>query len=197
MKQSGVGALAVAMLWASTVLAADQYAIDPAHTSVGFSVQHLVISRINGTFPEVSGTIVYDEGDVTKSSVDVTIKAASIDTNVADRDKHLRSPDFLDVETYPTITFKSTRIERQGEGDVCHGMLTLHGVSKEVAIPFAILGKITDPWGKIRLGVEGSMIINRHDFGVNWNKTMDNGGLMVGDTVKITLNVEAIQQPAS
>ncbi len=188
-------ALVASVGFAPAVWSADQYAIETAHTGVGFSVPHLVISRVQGTFKDVSGTIVYDEQDVTKSSVSVTIKAESINTNVEDRDKHLRSPDFFDVATYPTIAFQSTRIEKQGDGYVCYGKLTIHGVEKDVPVTFKILGKIQDPWGKTRLGVEGQATINRQEFGVKWNKTMDSGGVVVGDEVKIALTVEAVLQP--
>ena len=171
---------------------ADQYAVDPAHTAVGFAVQHLVISTVKGSFPEVSGDIFYDEADVTKSSVKVTIQASSINTNNPDRDKHLKSADFLDATQYPTLVFQSAKVEKQGDSYLCVGNLTIHGVTKEVSIPFEIAGKVKDPWGKTSIGIEGSLTINRHDYGVSWNKTMDNGGVVVGDKVKISLNVEAV-----
>ena len=178
----------------ATPVSAAQYAIDPAHTSVGFSIPHLVISRVNGSFPDVKGEIVYDESDVAKSSVNVTINAASIDTNNADRDKHLRSGDFFETDKYSEITFKSARIEPQGDGYVAVGTLTMHGVSKEVSIPFKITGTVKDPWGKTRLGAEASVTLNRQDYGIAWNKAMEGGGLVVGNEVKITLSVEAVKQ---
>ena len=180
-----------------SAIAADRYTVDPVHTSISFTVPHLVINRVHGQFGEFSGTILYDEQDPSKSSVEVIIQAASITTANADRDKHLRSPDFFDVATYPTITFHSTQVEPRGEGYVCRGTLTMRGVSKEIEIPFAILGKIQDPWGKTRIGIEGGLTINRRDYGISWSKVMDGGGLVVGDDVKILLNVEAIQQPAT
>lgn len=180
-------------LVASPVLAAERYAIDQAHASIGFGVRHLVISTVRGSFHDVQGTIEYDAADPTKSSVEVTIQAASIDTGIDNRDKHLRSPDFFDVEQFPTITFRSSSVERQGDGYIVHGTLTMHGVSNEIAIPFQVAGPIDDH-GKQRIGVDGSIRLNRQDYGIVWNKTMDTGGLAVGNDVDITLSVEAIQQ---
>ena len=183
---------------ASPVFGADQYAIDPAHTNVGFSVQHLVINRVHGNFTAVSGEILYDEEDVTRSSVKVVIQTASINTNQADRDKHLKSADFFDAEKYPEITFQSTKIEkRDKEGYLCVGTLTMHGVSKEVAIPFEVTGKVKDPRGKTRIGIEANLTLNRLDYGISWNKALEGGGLVVGNSVRIALNVEAIKQEAA
>ena len=178
----------------SGAVAADTYAIDPVHSSVGFSVQHMVISRVNGNFKEFSGTIVYDEKDPAKSSVNVHIKAASVDTRDEGRDGDLRGGDFFDVAKFPEITFASTRIEKTGEDYVAHGQLTIRGVSKEVALPFKIAGTIKDPSGQIRLAAQAGLTINRKDFGVSWNMKLDNGGLVVGDDVKIDLQVEAVRQ---
>jgi polyisoprenoid-binding protein YceI len=183
----------IAAVSPQVALSADRYEIDPAHTNIGFAVRHLVISKVKGNFKEFSGTILYDEEDITRSSVDVTIKAASINTEHHKRDKHLRSPDFLDVARFPSLSFKSKRIEKRADGYVAVGTLTIHGVSKEVALPFALIGKVKDPWGNTRLGAEARMTINRHDFGVSWSKTMDNGGLVVGNEVEIDITIEAIK----
>jgi polyisoprenoid-binding protein YceI len=188
-----VWASAASLLVAAAAPGADRYQIDPAHTQIGFSVRHLVISNVQGKFNEFSGTILYDGQDTTKSSVSVTIKAASIDTGVEQRDSHLRSADFFDAAKYPEVTFQSTRIEKRGEGYVALGTLTMHGVAKEVALPFAIAGPIKDPLGKQRMGVEASLTINRQDWGIAYSQTLDNGGLLVGNDVKIELNVEAVQ----
>ena len=197
-RRIGIAVLVAAGLFNhAAAWAADQYAIDEVHTTVGFSVPHLVISRVHGNFRQLSGAIVYDETDVTKSSVNVTIKASSIDTGNEKRDQHLRSPDFFDAEKYPELTFKSGRIERQGDGYLCVGTLSLHGVSKEIHIPFTITGKVRDPWGKTRIAIEASLTLNPQDYGVSWNKTMETGGVLVGDEIKIELNVEAIQQEAA
>jgi polyisoprenoid-binding protein YceI len=175
-------------------VAADTYTIDPVHSSVGFSVQHMVISRVNGNFKEFGGTIVYDEKDPGKSSVNVHIKASSIDTRDEDRDRDVRGGEFFDVAKYPEITFSSTRIEKTEDGYVAHGQLTIRGVSKDVALPFKIAGTIKDPSGKTRLAAQAGLTINRKDFGVSWNMTLDGGGLVVGDEVKIDLQVEAVRQ---
>jgi len=180
---------------ASAALAqtADRYELDPNHTQIGFGVKHLVISTVKGKFNEFSGTILYDPADITKSSVSITIKAASIDTGVQKRDDHLRSPDFFDAAKYPELTFKSQRIEKQGDGFVAFGTLTMHGVAKEIALPFTLTGPIKDPWGRSRMAVEGALTINRHDWGLTYNQVMEAGGLVVGNEVKIEINVEAVK----
>jgi len=174
--------------------AADRYQIDPVHSSIGFTVRHMVIANVKGYFKEFSGTIYYDENDITRSSVSVTIKTASINTENPKRDAHLRSPDFFDAEKYPEITFKSKRILKEKDGYVAVGDLTMRGVTREIRIPFHILGKVTDPWGNTRIGVEASLKLNRHDYGISWSQTLDNGGLVVGDEVKIDLNIEAVKK---
>ena len=181
----------------NAALAADQYAVDPVHSHIGFSVKHLVITNVKGDFTDYSGTIVYDEKDITQSSVNVTIKTASIHTGNQQRDDDLRSPNFLDAAQYPEMTFKSTRIEPKEDGYLCTGMLTLHGVSKEISIPFDIEGPIKDPWGKTRIGVEATLSLNRQDYGIKYDKALDNGGAVVGNKVKISLNVEGIKQEAA
>ena len=193
LKKGLLGTLA-SLLIAAAAPAADQYQIDPVHTLIGFSVRHLVINNVKGKFGEFSGTIVYDENDITKSSVEVTVRTASINTGVNQRDDDLRSPNFLEVAKYPEMTFRSSRIERHGDAYVAVGTLTLHGVSKEVTVPFTLFGKVKDPWGNERIGVEASLTIDRRDWGINFSKTMDNGGLIVGNEVKIDLNVEAIKK---
>ncbi|MCS6818199.1 MAG: YceI family protein [Blastocatellia bacterium] len=190
--------LVIAILVGALVPAwgADEFVIDPVHSSIEFSVRHMMVTNVRGRFREFSGTIVYDEKDITKSSVRVTIKTASIDTGNADRDNHLRSPDFFDAAKYPEITFVSTRIEKRGDDYVCIGTLTMRGVSREVAIPFRILGVVRDPRGNTRLGVEAGLTINRLDYGVSWSRALEGGGLVVGNDVKIELNVQAIKRAA-
>jgi len=182
------------MLLAAVSYGADKYQIDPVHSSIGFSVKHLVISNVKGTFTDFSGAIMYDSTDITKSSADVTIKMATINTGNPDRDKHLMSPDFFDAEKYPDITFKSSKIEKKGDALVMTGMMTMHGISKEIAVPFNINGTIKDPMGKFRMGSEASFIINRQDYGVSFSKTLETGGLVVGNDVKIDLSIEAVKQ---
>ncbi len=168
------------------------FKIDPVHTSILFTVRHLMINKVHGKFKKFSGEIQYNEKDITKSSVKVTVDAASINTDNQRRDNDLRSKNFLMVEKYPEITFVSKKIRKQGDGFVAIGDLTLHGVTREVQIPFEITAVINDPWGNKRMGVEGSFEINRRDYDILWNRTMDNGGLVVGNKVKIEFNLEAI-----
>ncbi|HEX9652725.1 MAG TPA: YceI family protein, partial [bacterium] len=163
-----------------------------AHSSVGFSVKHLVISNTKGEFSDFAGTIMLDENDITKSSLEVTIKTASISTHDDKRDAHLRSADFFDVEKHPEITFKSKKVEKTSAGYQLTGDLTIRGVTKEVSFPFTLVGPVPDPWGGKRLAAQASVTVNRQEFGVSWNKTLDGGGLLVGDEVTINIEVEAV-----
>jgi polyisoprenoid-binding protein YceI len=189
------------MIWASvlslflvsTVFSADKYTLDPVHTSIEFSVRHLVINNVKGKFTDFSGTLLYDDGDITKSSVSVSIKAASVNTGTPNRDNDLRSANFLDAEKFPEITFQSQRIEKREDGYLAVGTLTIHGVSKEITLPFSITGKIKDPWGGTRMGIEVALTLNRRDFGMNYGKTLDGGGLVVGNDVKIEIAAEAVK----
>jgi polyisoprenoid-binding protein YceI len=185
-------AVVVSLFFISAVFGADKYQFDLAHTSIGFSVRHMVLSYVKGDFKDFSGTILLDEKDISKSSVEVTIKTASINTGNEKRDSDLKAEGFLEAEKYPEITFKSKRIEKNDDGYVAVGDLTLHGVTKEISLPFNLIGPIKDPWGNNRIGIQATLEINRQDYGVSWSKTMDNGGLIVGDEVKIELNVEAV-----
>jgi polyisoprenoid-binding protein YceI len=168
--------------------------IDPSHSSVTFRVRHL-LNKVDGRFDEFSGTITGDPKKPESAAVAFTIKAASIDTRVEKRDAHLRSADFFDVEKFPEITFKSTRItSRGGDAYDVAGVLTMHGVSKDVVLPVSFLGEIKDPWGKTRAGFTLSMTLNRKDFGINWNKALDQGGLMLGDDVDVTIDLQAVRE---
>ncbi len=182
------------LLLASTTFAADKYELDPVHTRIGFTARHLMINNVAGRFMDFTGSILYDEQDITKSAVSVKMQAASVNTENKMRDDDLRSPNFFDVAKYPDITFQSSRIEKQGDGYLCTGTLTMHGVAKEVSIPVTLLGKIKDPWGNTRIGLEGGLKIDRRDWGLTYSKTMDSGGLIVGDDIKIELNVEAVKK---
>lgn len=167
--------------------------IDPVHSAVGFSVHHLV-SRVTGNFTNFTGTItVPDPAKPELSSVSFTIEAASIDTRIEARDKHLRSPDFFDVAKYPEITFVSTKIVSKG-GDLYDvtGSFTMHGVTKEITLPVTYNGRIKDPWGHERAGFSLKTSLNRKDYGIVWNKTLDHGGLMLGDEVEISIDIEAV-----
>ncbi len=188
-------ALCLALAAPAAALAQSTWNVDPAHSHAGFSVRHLVISNVQGEFQKVSGAVKLDDKDVTKSTVEATIETASLDTRVPDRDKHLKSPDFFDVEKYPTITFKSTKVESAGKGKLkVTGDLTMHGVTKPVVL--AVDGpsvEIKDPWGNTRRGLSASTTINRKDWGLNWSKTIE-AGPVVGDEVKIDIEAELIKQ---
>ncbi len=176
-----------------TETAARTFAIDTAHSEVLFQVRHLV-TKVRGRFTRFSGTVVFDEQRPPASSVTLEIAADSVDTNAADRDAHLRSADFFDVQQYPTLTFVSSRVERQSaERYDVTGALTIRGVSKEVTLPVTFLGFATDPWGHARAGFETEITINRKDYGLLWNAALETGGFLVGDEVKITVSVQGVQ----
>jgi polyisoprenoid-binding protein YceI len=183
-------------LIAPVLVHADTWQIDPVHTSVEFTVRHMMISNIKGTFEKTSGTVTVEGGDPTTAKIDATIDASSINTRVERRDADLKSPDFLDVAKYPTITFKSTKVETAGKGKwKVTGDLTLHGVTKPVVLDVEGTGDpIHDPMGNTRAGASATTKINRKDFGLTYNKTLESGGVMVGDEVSITIDVEAIKK---
>ena len=170
------------------------WAIDAAHTNAEFAVKHLMIATVRGRFADVAGTVELDVEDPAGSRVDVTINAASIDTRQPQRDEHLRSADFFDVANFPVITFRSTRVNTDGDEIGVHGDLTIRGVTKPVTLRVAEEGRTRDPWGGERIGFSGSTKINRRDFGLTWNQVLEAGGLTVGDEVKITLDVELVKQ---
>jgi len=180
----------LALLWLqSSARAADTYKIDPVHSSVGFSVRHMVISNVKGKFKEFSGTIVLDGNSIKEATG--TIQVKSLDTGVAQRDDDLRSANFFDAEKFPTITFKSKRVQKKGDETVLVGDYTMHGVTKELSLPIRLTGPIKDPWGNTRIGLEARTKLNRKDFGMVYNKALETGGLVVGDEVEIEINGEA------
>ena len=181
---------------APSVVHADTWQIDPAHTNVEFTVRHLMISNVKGQFEKTTGTINTDPANLTASSIDATIDASSINTRVDMRDGHLKSPDFLDVAKYPTITFKSTKIEADGPGQwKVTGDLTLHGVTKPVVLAVEATGEpIKDPNGNTRAGASATTKIDRREYGLTWNKALEAGGVVVGDEVKISIDLEAIKK---
>jgi len=186
--------LTILCLEAPPARAADTYTIDVGHSNVSFLIRHF-FSKVPGRFGKYEGTIVYDAEDLSKSSVNVTIDAASINTDVADRDKHLKSGDFFDVEKFPKITFTSTKVKPLGKTKAqVEGNLTIKGVSKPVTLDVEVLGTGPDAWGNTRGGFEGRTKVNRQDFGVAWNKVVEGGGTVLGDEVEITLNLEAVRQ---
>ena len=171
------------------------WALDPAHTLVEFAAKHMVFTTVKGRFSGVSGAIVENKADHTLSSVDVEIDAATLDTRESRRDDHLRSADFLDVENYPTISFKSTRIEKIGEGHLrVVGNLTIRGTTREVALDTTLNGEADSPFGTHVGSFTAETSINRKDFGLNWNVALEAGGFMVGDTVKIAIETEGVRQ---
>ncbi len=178
-------------------MALEKFNFDPVHSHVAFSVRHLMISKVNGNFRVWSGTLVVDEADHSTSAVEVEIDAASIDTREPQRDDHLRSPDFLDAANYPKITFKSTRVEKvDDENFKVTGDFTVHGVTKPVVLDVEYLGRTKDPWGGERIGFTAKTSINRKDYGLNFNMVLEGGGVMVGDKVDITLDIEAVKDKA-
>jgi polyisoprenoid-binding protein YceI len=188
-KSSLVAVLAFLLVAGPASAATTKYEIDAAHSNVSFAIPIAGgLSHVRGKFTDFTVTIVYDDKDVTKSSVKAVIKAASIDTGIERRDSHLRNPDFFEVEKYPEITFESSRVVKKGRGFIAHGTFTMHGVSKEIALPFTINGVRRDEkTGKTTLGVSARTVINRRDFGINFARP-DNPAFL-GDMVEIELNL--------
>jgi polyisoprenoid-binding protein YceI len=179
------------------MLVAAVYAIDPAHTTAGFGVKHLMVSTTRGQFNKVAGTVQIDDADLTRSHIDVTIDAASVDTRDAKRDEHLRSADFFDVAKFPTITFRSTRIEKAEGGKLlATGNLTIHGVTRPVTLTVESLAQpVKAPWGATVRGATASGKLSRKEFGLVWNKALETGGVAVGDEVELTIDAELTEQP--
>lgn len=168
---------------------------DPAHSSAEFAVRHLMVSTVTGRFKSLRGFITLNEASVENSRVEAEIDAASVDTGVADRDNHLRSPDFFDAANHPRLVFRSSRIENLGEDSYrMDGELTIHGVTRRVTLDVSYLGEIRDPWGNRRRGFTAETTLYRKDFGMTWNQVLDAGGVLVGDKVKVTLNIEAVEK---
>ena len=184
-----VGALLISLAppaWATT------YAIDADHTTIGFKIRHL-LSKVQGTFDQYEGSFEYAHGHPEQWKVAATIQAASINTRVAQRDKHLRSKDFFEVETYPTITFTSTSVtEATATTATLNGILTLHGVQQPVTLDLEMHGEAKDPWGNQRSGFTATTTINRKAFGLDWNQVVEPGQLLVGEEVEITLEIEGM-----
>jgi polyisoprenoid-binding protein YceI len=174
------------------VSAGESYEIDRSHSHVGFSVRHFGISNVRGGFGTFTGKLEIDEQNLENSSVVIRIETASISTDDDRRDEHLRSSDFLNAPEHPEIVFESTGIESKGNGEfMVRGNLAIRGVTKEIVMPVTFAGPLKDPFGSMRIGVEGGLSINRQDYGVSWSRLMDNGGLVVSDDVKISFSLEA------
>lgn len=179
----------------NAVAATERYNVDLDHSIVGFGVAHMVVSKTTGRFTDYSGFIEMDPEAKTVKALEAVIKTASVNTNHEKRDAHLKNPDFFNVEKFPTMTWKMKSYEKQGDKYAARGDLTLLGVTKEVVLTGAFNGVVPkDPWGNTRAGFTAEGKINRKDFGMNWSKTLDNGGLVVGDEVTIKLEIECIKQ---
>jgi len=191
----GVTTGLAAVLSLPACAASSEWRIDPQHSSAQFAVKHLMISTVRGEFHGVTGTANWDDQDITKSTVDVTIDAATVETREPKRNAHLKSPDFFDVAKYPAITFKSKKVEQAAPGKIkITGDLTIHGVTKEVVLDVdGPTPPIRDPWGNSRAAISATTKVNRQDFGVKWNANLDGGGVVVGDDVNITIDVEMIK----
>src|SRR6266542_43385 len=172
----------------------NRWDIDTSHSAIHFWVRHMVISKVHGRFAKWSGAIELDEQDPSRSSVEVRIDAASIDTQVADRDAHLRSADFLDVARYPHLSFRSTRIEKIGQGYRVTGELELHGIAREVTLDAEFAGTGKDPWGNERAGFSAKAALDRREFGLVWNAALEAGGVLVGEKVEIAIELEAVKK---
>jgi polyisoprenoid-binding protein YceI len=196
MKRTFAVIIALFSLALPVIAAASTWTIDPDHSNIGFKVRHLMVSNVKGNFTTFTGTVELDDQDITRSKVTVNIDTNSIDTNVQKRDDHLRSADFLDVAKYPVMTFTSEKIAQNGNDRLAiTGDLTLHGVTREVVLDAEALSpESKDPWGNIRRGTTAVTTINRKDFGLIWNAALETGGVVVGDEVAITLEIEMIRK---
>ncbi|GAC1670579.1 MAG: YceI family protein [Candidatus Acidiferrum sp.] len=192
---TGVAA-GLAVFSVAAAAATSLWNVDPAHSAAQFSVRHLAISTVRGGFSNVKGTVTLDDSDITKSKVDVTIDVSTVDTREPNRDKDLKSDKFFDVAHYPTMTFKSSKVEQVSPGKLkVTGDLTIRGVTKPVVLDVdGPTAPVKDPWGNQRAAVTATTKVNRQDFGVKWNATMDNGGVVVGDEVSITIDAEMVKQ---
>lgn len=176
----------------TTALAAGTYTIDASHSTIGFVARHAMVTKVRGSFTDFEGAAVVGD-DLSRSTAQVTIQAASITTNNEQRDGHLLSNDFLDVEGFPTITFTATKVEPQGDVLRTTGDLTIKGTTQPITIDFEITGSATDPFGNERVGFEGSVVINRKDYGVTWNAALEAGGVLVSDKITLEFDISAIK----
>ena len=171
------------------------WAIDPTHTTIGFSARHAMVAKVRGSFTDFAGTFPLDGANPAASSAELVIQTTSIDTGNADRDGHLKSAEFLNVEANPTLSFTSTSVKIKNDTTfIVAGNLTLGAITKSEDVTFELVGTSQDPWGGIRIGFEGEAEISRKDFGLVWNAALETGGVLVGDSVKITLDIEAVKQ---
>jgi len=198
LSRTTISAALAGVLAVSAAATTTTWQIDPQHTAAGFAVKHLMISTVRGQFKGVTGTINWEDQDISKSTVDITIDANTVDTSEPKRDADLKSDKFFDVAKYPTITFKSKKIEQVSAGKLkITGDLTIRGVTKEAALDVeGPTPPVKDPWGNTRVAANATTKLNRQDFGVKWNANMDGGGVVVGDDVAITIDLEMIKKAA-
>ncbi len=177
------------------VTATSTWNIDPIHSHAQFKVKHMMISNVKGEFTAVTGKLELNDADITKSRIEASVDATTINTRDAQRDAHLKSADFFDVEQFPTLTFKSTRISKRGDGELSvSGDLSIHGVTRNVEFEVeGLSAPMKDPWGNMRIGLSATTRINRKDFGLTWNATLETGGILVGDDVTLTLDVQFVK----
>jgi len=189
-----IATITALLVFAAQLASAATYKVDPVHSKVQFTVDHLVIFKVSGLFDEYQGEIEADAEAKLLKSAKAEIKVASIDTHEPKRDNHLRSADFFDAANHPTMTFVSKRIEGQGSDITVHGDLTVRGTTRQVALKGSFLGENTDPWGNVRAGFSASTVINRHDYGLSWNQALETGGFVVGDKVTIDLEIQGVRK---
>ena len=196
MKHSILSVAALTIMAIPALAGAATWNIDPDHSSAGFKVRHMMVSNVKGEFAKFKGSVVLDDRDITKSKVEVTFDTTSVNTGVAKRDDHLRSPEFFDVAKYPTMTFVSRSVKKTGNGKLLvTGDLNLHGVTKEVVLDVeGPSAEVKDPRGNVRLGASATTKINRKDFGLAYSKTIETGGMVVGEDVTIILEVEMVKE---
>ncbi|HEY8232672.1 MAG: YceI family protein [Vicinamibacterales bacterium] len=191
MQKKQLAVILAGLALAAPAFAADTYTFDKSHSSVGFQVRH-IFTNVSGRFTDYSGTIQVDRAKPESSSVEFTIQATSIDTSEPKRDGHLRTADFFDVANHPTITFKSTSMKPNGKDSYfVTGDFTMHGVTKQITLPVTVLGEGKDPMGNEKMGLETAITLNRKDYGLNWNRALETGGVLVGDEVKVQISIEA------
>ncbi|MFQ5952523.1 MAG: YceI family protein [Candidatus Omnitrophota bacterium] len=190
-KKISVGAIFIVVLFACNVFAAKTYKIDPTHSTVGFEVRHLQVGITRGVFTDYSGEVQFDKEKPEDFKAEGIIQTESIDTRLKARDDHLKNADFFDVKTYPTITVKSKKLIKKGDSYEMVADLTMRGVTREVSAPVTIRGPVKSPFGTEVIGISGEVVINRHDYGISWNAKMPDGGFVVGDDVKIIVDIEA------
>lgn len=179
-------------------MATERWEIDASHSGIHFSVRHLVIAKVRGQFSRWSGALVVPDGDFTRATVEAVIDASSIETGVADRDVHLKSPDFFDVAQFPEIAFTASQFEAQGDGHGrLAGSLTIKGVTKDIVLDVERHGQARDPWGNERAAFSAKASIDRKDFGLAWNQVLESGGVMVGEKVNLEIEIEAVRQTAT